>query len=164
MLHVHVLHLFVGPTRMLMFVCCREGKKKDHTERQNKTRQTRAHSTSRKLATFCLARMAVPEHLKSGRVDIRYISTHTNHELGIGECKYLPLPPSVKRDIQQQFAEGKPLERIMDGKGCINAQTVWCSLVPNRAWGQGYSVYVWCFSEHDIHVTVSSGLKKLNLS
>ena len=45
-----------------------------------------------------------------------YIATHTNHEPGIDECKHLPLPPSVKSDIQQQFAAGKSLEKIMDGK------------------------------------------------
>ena len=44
-----------------------------------------------------------------------YISTHTNHTLGIDECKHLPLPPSVKTDIQEQFAAGKSLEKIMDG-------------------------------------------------
>ena len=44
---------------------------------------------------------------------VHYISTHTNHELGIEEC---PLPQSVRRDIQQQFATGITIERIIDSK------------------------------------------------
>ena len=60
--------------------------------------------------------MIATEYLKEGKVQVRYISTHTNHEVGIGECKHLPLPHSVRKDIQQQFAAGVSMERIIDSK------------------------------------------------
>ena len=55
------------------------------------------------------------EYLQNGNVKIVYISSHTNHTLGIKECKHLPLPLSVKGYIQQRFAAGVSLERILDG-------------------------------------------------
>lgn len=60
--------------------------------------------------------MVAKTYLRSGKVEVRYVASHTNHHLNIQECKYLPLPPSVKDDIQQQFATGKPIEQIMDSK------------------------------------------------
>ena len=63
-----------------------------------------------------MARMIATENVKQKNVHVRYISTHTNHELGIEECKHLPLPQSVRRDIQQQFATGITIERIIDSK------------------------------------------------
>ena len=59
--------------------------------------------------------MIVTENVKNGKVEVRYTATHTNHNLGLQECKHLPLPLSVKKDIQQQFASGKSVEHIMDG-------------------------------------------------
>ena len=50
-----------------------------------------------------------------GRVEVKYYFQHTNHQLGIGECRNLPLPNSVKKDIQQ-FAAGITIEKIMDSK------------------------------------------------
>ena len=41
-----------------------------------------------------------------------------NHNLGLQECRYLPLPPSVKKEIQEQFAAGVSLERIIDSNKC----------------------------------------------
>ena len=49
-------------------------------------------------------------------VEVTYISTHMNHAVGIKECKYLPLPLSVCREIQEKFSGGVTLERIMSGK------------------------------------------------
>ena len=81
----------------------------------NKTGKTRKNHESCKIEQYCLSRMIVTESLKEGKVHVRYISTHTNHDLGLQECKHLPLPPSIKADIQQ-FAEGVLLERIIDSK------------------------------------------------
>lgn len=92
--------------------------KKGHTG-PSKTGKTRKHAVSRKIENFCLARMIAVEHLKEGRVHVRYISSHTNHEVGIQECRHLPLPQSVKRDIQQQFATGVSLEKIIDSKNSL---------------------------------------------
>lgn len=60
------------------------------------------------------------EYLQNGNVKIVYISSHTNHILGIKECKHLPLPQSVKGYIQQRFAAGVSLERILDGMATAN--------------------------------------------
>lgn len=97
-----------------IFVCCRDGSKRQHEER-SRASKTRARTMSRKLNSYCVARMIATQYLRSGEVEVHYIAIHTNHSLDIQECKFLPLPLSVKRDIQEQFALGKPLERIMDG-------------------------------------------------
>ena len=60
--------------------------------------------------------MIVTEYLIKGNVYVRYISTHTNRDLGLEECKYLPLPQSVRKQIQQQFATGISMEQIIDSK------------------------------------------------
>ena len=49
-------------------------------------------------------------------VEVKYINSHTNHELKLEECKNLPLPNSVKDEIRQQHAAGISIERIMDSK------------------------------------------------
>ena len=54
------------------------------------------------------------QHLTTGTVQVRYISTHMNHGLSLQEYRHLPLPQSVKREIQEQFAVGVSLERIID--------------------------------------------------
>ena len=82
----------------------------------NKTGNTRKHHNSRKIEQYCFSRMIVTEYLKEGKVHVLYISNHTSHDLSLQECKHLPLPPSIKADIQQQFAEGVFLERIIDSK------------------------------------------------
>jgi len=59
--------------------------------------------------------MYVKHNQSTGKVELTYICTHTNHSLGLEECKYLPLPLSVRKEIQEKFAQGVTLERIMDG-------------------------------------------------
>ena len=75
--------------------------KKDHAG-PNKTGKTRKHHESRKIEQYCLSRMIVTESLKEGKVHVRYISTHTNHDMSLQECKHFLLPPSIKVDIQQK--------------------------------------------------------------
>jgi len=108
-----------------MYTCCRDGNKRGHSG-PNKTGKTRKIRCSRKLQNCCLARMIVTECLDEGRVDVKYISTHTNHTVEHSEFKYLPIPNSVKEDICQQFAAGISLERIMDSKYIA---ILWCMYV-----------------------------------
>jgi len=54
--------------------------------------------------------------MSTDMVEVKYINSHTNHELGLDECKHLPLSKSVKEEVQQQFAAGIAIERIMDSK------------------------------------------------
>ena len=82
----------------------------------NKSGKTRMGRHSRKLNDFCTARMIATIHNGTGEVSVKYISSHTNHELGVSEYRNLPLPPSVKENIREQFAAGITIERIMDSE------------------------------------------------
>ena len=101
-----------------MYTCCRDGNKRGHSG-PNKSGKTRKRIQTRKLGDFCIARMIATEYLSDGRVEVKYISTHTNHNLAVNECKHLPLPNSVREEIRRQFAAGISLERIMDSKQII---------------------------------------------
>ena len=68
----------------------------------------------RKLDDFCTARMIATEHFVDGRVEVKYYSNHTNHQLNLSECGNLPLPKSIEEEIKQQCAAGIPIERIME--------------------------------------------------
>lgn len=106
----------IDPKRSVMYVCCRDGNKKEVINRPlSKTGQVRKHVDTRKLGKFCISRMMATECLKTGKVNVTYISSHTNHLLGIMECKYLPLPLPVKNYVQQQFAAGVTMDRIING-------------------------------------------------
>lgn len=56
------------------------------------------------------------ENIQTGVVTVEYMSTHTGHKPSLEECRYLPLPTSLRREVQEKFAAGVTLERIMDGK------------------------------------------------
>ena len=64
---------------------------------------------------FCLAHITANENVTSGKVSIKYVSTHTNHAINIEECKHLPLPKSVVEQVRMMFASGIQVEKIMDG-------------------------------------------------
>ena len=99
----------------ILYTCCRDGKMRNN-ETSRKTDKTRKCSKgSRKLPTYCLARMYVKVEEATGKVEVLYNSTHTNHCFGKEECKYLPLSKSVQTEMQQKFSMGITLERIMDG-------------------------------------------------
>ena len=49
-------------------------------------------------------------------VEVKYISAHHGHELGLCELSCLPLPPSVKESVAIKLSQGIPPERILDGK------------------------------------------------
>ena len=102
--------------RSLLYTCCRDGKPRENKCPRKTDEKRKIMKKSRKLeGSYCLARMHVKHHISSGNVVVTYISTHTNHSLGLEECKYIPLPQSVRKEIQQKFAQGITLERIMDG-------------------------------------------------
>lgn len=54
-----------------------------------------------------------------GHVEVEYIPAHTNHTLGHGELKYLPLPMSTKEEVAMKLSLGVPPTRILNGK-CMN--------------------------------------------
>ena len=102
--------------RNLLYVCCRDGTQRKNMLPRASGQKRRFIRGSRKLQEYCVARMHVKHFTKPASVEVTYISTHTNHAVGIQECKYLPLPLSVRKDIQEKFAHGVTLERIMSGK------------------------------------------------
>ena len=59
--------------------------------------------------------MYVTEYL-DGKVEVKYISAHSNHDLGNTELPHLSLPKGVKEEIAIKLSLGIPPERIMDGK------------------------------------------------
>ena len=91
-----------GESRTVLYTCCRDGNKREHTG-PSKTGKTRKHRQSRRLENYCIARTIATEDQSEGRVEVKYISTHTNHELTVTECRHLPRPNSVRKDICQQF-------------------------------------------------------------
>ena len=63
----------------------------------------------------CISRMYVTEYLDC-RVEVKYISAHSSHDLGTTELPYLPLPKGVKEEVAIKLSLGIPPERIMEGK------------------------------------------------
>ena len=60
--------------------------------------------------------MTAKEHMKSGKVVVMYVTTHTNHQTGLMECKHLPLPKSVIDKVQSLLASGVKMENVLDGR------------------------------------------------
>ena len=63
--------------------------------------------------------MYVKHYLTTGKIEVEYTYTHTNHSPGVAELKHLPLPASVRDEIKEKFSQGVTLERIMDGMHII---------------------------------------------
>lgn len=74
----------------------------------------RAKQQSRKIDAVCILRMyATCRH--SGVVSVKYVSSHTNHDLSLAQAKFLPLPKDVKDGIAIKLSLGIPIDRILDG-------------------------------------------------
>ena len=117
-IHYYILTIYILTCieqQHILYTCCRDGKGRINSA-ERKTHKTRkCLKGSRKLPSFCLSRMYVKCFLPSGKVEVLYVCTHTNHPLGLAECKYIPLSLSVKKEIQEKFSQGITLERIMNG-------------------------------------------------
>ena len=99
----------------MLFTCCRDGCAKENHQ-PKKTAQLRTHRGSRKLKGYCISRMMATKHKSTGKVVVKYISTHTNHKPGKEEMKHLPLPASVRQEVKDKFAQNVKLDSIIDGK------------------------------------------------
>ena len=102
-----------GHTRTTMYACCRDGNSSSRI-----TSQKRKGKVSRKMGSecYCLSNMIATEHTESGRVVVKYVMTHTNHQPNVMECKHLPLPQSVTHKVRELLASGVQMERVLDGK------------------------------------------------
>ena len=97
------------------YVCCRDGRQREN-KRSRKTGSKRVHRRpSRKLDATCLSRIYVDE-FSDGHMEVKYISAHQGHELGVSELPYLPLPQSIKDSVAIKLSQGVTSERILDGK------------------------------------------------
>ena len=111
-MHINILL----EVRSLLYVCCRDGFQRDNLTQHKTDKKRLSLKPSRKLAdSYCLARMYVKHYLTAGNVEVEYNFTHTNHLPGIKEFKHLPIPASVRKEIQEKFSKWVTLKRIMDG-------------------------------------------------
>ena len=60
---------------------------------------------SRKLGTQCISRIHV-DQLENGTFSVKYIPSHTGHDIRPTELSYLPLPNSVKEEIATKINLG----------------------------------------------------------
>ena len=96
------------------YVCCRDGNYKE-CKREHKTDKKWPHQKlSRKLNDVCISRIYVTK-FKSGKVEVKYVSAHSNHTTGPTEDAFLPLPATTKEEIAMKLSVGISIERIMDG-------------------------------------------------
>ena len=79
--------------------------KSEATLVKKKTDKKRSGKHSQKLENFCTVRMIATVCNDSGKVEVKYISEHTDHELGVNECRNLPLPNSVEEEIKQHLQQ-----------------------------------------------------------
>jgi hypothetical protein len=94
------------------FACCCDGRVRESSTTSNSTK-TRARRESRKINAVCISRMYVTCQ-SSGAVGVKYISSHTNHDLSLAQVKFLPLPKDTKDSIAIKLSLGIPIDRIMD--------------------------------------------------
>jgi len=59
--------------------------------------------------------MTVTEDKCSGKVSVRYIRTHTNHNPGIEEANHVPLPQTVRQEVREKYGQNVQLDSILDG-------------------------------------------------
>ena len=63
--------------------------------------------------------MTASENLKTGIVTVDYLCSHSCHKPSIDECKYLPLPTSLRQKVLEKHAAGITIEKIMDGETTV---------------------------------------------
>jgi len=52
----------------------------------------------------------------SGKMDVKFISAHSNHDPDEDEAGFVPLPVSTKEEIALKLSVGISIERIMEGR------------------------------------------------
>ena len=81
----------------------------------NKSGKTRMGRHSRKLDDFYTARM-IATIMPLGKYESSILALIQIMSWELSEYTNLPLPPSVKEDIREQFAAGITIEHIMDSE------------------------------------------------
>ena len=114
-LYYHTIIIINIDYKISLYTCCRDGIPRQNKGMRKSGEKRMRHVDTRKLPdSYCLARMKVKIYKDTERVEVNYTSTHS-HSIGLDQCKYLPLPITIRREIQEKFVQGISLERIMDG-------------------------------------------------
>ena len=58
--------------------------------------------------------MYVDEYV-DGHVEVKFITAHTNHELGATELPFLPFPKGIREEVALKVNKSIPPERILKG-------------------------------------------------
>ena len=110
----HSVLQFAGIKCRHYYVCCRDGMARANSRPRLTTKKRPNQRASRKLNDTCISRMYVTEHM-DGKVEVKFISAHSGHDLGAAELPHLPLPKGVKEEIAIKLSLGIQPERIMEG-------------------------------------------------
>ena len=54
--------------------------------------------------------------MKTGEVELTLVKTHTNHQPGLQEVKYLPLPEVTRQEVRSGYDDGIEWDKIIDGE------------------------------------------------
>lgn len=109
-----------GVSKRVYYVCCRDGDYRPCTKPRQTGKKRPHQKDTRKINDTCISRIYVDYH-EDGHVTVTHVTGHTNHEPGLHEDKYLPLPRSIREEIAIKLSNGIPDDRIMEGK--CNHQT-----------------------------------------
>ena len=74
---------------------------------------------TRKIGVHCISRMHVDE-MVNGKYMVKFISSHTGHDIGHSELPYIPLRSSTKDKIALKLSKGVACERIVEGICKVN--------------------------------------------
>ena len=96
------------------FACCRDGVPRENTKQSSASTKKRAKKQSRKINGVCISRIYATQ-VSNGTVKVKYVASHTNHDLSLAQAKFLPLPEDVKDGVAIKLNTGIPIDRILDG-------------------------------------------------
>ena len=60
--------------------------------------------------------MTASQHVKTGEVELTFVKKHTNHQPGLQEVKYLPLPEVTRQEVRSGYDDGIEWDKIIDGE------------------------------------------------
>ena len=63
------------------------------------------------------------DYIKSSHkinVELKYITAHTNHLLGVVQLSYLALPKTIRGEVAIKISKGIQAERILEGMSSIS--------------------------------------------
>ena len=101
------------------YLSCRDGTYR-HNSSERITEQKRLHKkSSQKINDLCLSRMYVDEDLED-HVELKYITAHTNHSLGVVQLPHIALPKTIRGEVAMKISKGIQVERILEGMSSIS--------------------------------------------